>query len=37
MAEGLVEGEEAPRFVHPLVRSAVYQDLAAPVRQRWHK
>jgi DNA-binding CsgD family transcriptional regulator len=37
MAEGLVEGERAPRFVHPLVRSAVYQDLAAPVRQRWHK
>ena len=37
MAEGLVEGEEVPRFVHPLVRSAVYQDLAAPVRQRWHK
>ncbi len=37
MAEGLVEGEEAPRFVHPLIRSAVYQDLGAPVRQRWHK
>jgi DNA-binding CsgD family transcriptional regulator len=37
MAEGLVEGEQAPRFVHPLVRSAIYQDLAAPVRQRWHK
>jgi DNA-binding CsgD family transcriptional regulator len=37
MAEGLVEGERALRFVHPLVRSAVYQDLASPVRQRWHK
>ena len=37
MAEGLVEGERALRFVHPLVRSAVYRDLAPPVRQRWHK
>ncbi len=37
MAEGLVDGERALRFVHPLVRSAVYQDLAAPVRQRWHQ
>jgi DNA-binding CsgD family transcriptional regulator len=37
MAEGLVEGERALRFVHPLVRSAVYQDLASPVRQHWHK
>lgn len=36
MAERLVEGEQALRFVHPLVRSAVYQDLAPPVRQRWH-
>jgi hypothetical protein len=30
-------GERALRFVHPLVRSAVYSDLAPPVRQRWHK
>ncbi len=37
MAERLIEGERALRFVHPLVRSAVYQDLAPPVRQRWHK
>ena len=37
MAERLVEGERELRFVHPLVRSAVYQDLAPPVRQRWHK
>jgi DNA-binding CsgD family transcriptional regulator len=37
MAEGLVEGDRALRFVHPLVRSAVYQDLAAPLRQRWHE
>jgi DNA-binding CsgD family transcriptional regulator len=37
MAEGLIEGERALRFVHPLVRSAVYQDLAPPVRERWHK
>ena len=37
MAERLIEGERALRFVHPLVRSAVYQDLAPPLRQRWHK
>jgi DNA-binding CsgD family transcriptional regulator len=36
MTERLIEGEQALRFVHPLVRSAVYQDLASPVRQRWH-
>jgi len=36
MAEQLIEGERDLRFVHPLVRSAVYQDLASPVRQRWH-
>ena len=36
MAERLVE-DESLRFVHPLVRSAVYQDLAVPVRQRWHQ
>ncbi len=37
MTERFIEGERALRFVHPLVRSAVYQDLAPPVRQRWHK
>jgi DNA-binding CsgD family transcriptional regulator len=37
MAENLVEGERELRFVHPLVRSAVYQDLAPPLRQRWHQ
>ncbi len=37
MAERLIEGERALRFVHPLVRSAVYQDLAPPLRQRWHQ
>jgi DNA-binding CsgD family transcriptional regulator len=37
MAEQLVEGDRSLRFVHPLVRSAVYQDLAPPLRQRWHK
>ena len=37
MAERLVEGEQALRFVHPLVRSAVYQELAPPLRQRWHQ
>jgi DNA-binding CsgD family transcriptional regulator len=36
MAEQLVEGEHVLGFVHPLVRSAVYEDLARPVRQRWH-
>ena len=36
MAEQLIEGERELRFVHPLVRSAVYQDLASPLRQRWH-
>jgi DNA-binding CsgD family transcriptional regulator len=36
MAERLIEGERALGFVHPLVRSAVYEDLASPVRQRWH-
>ncbi len=37
MAEQLVEGDRTLRFVHPLVRSAVYQDLAPPLRQRWHQ
>jgi hypothetical protein len=37
MAERLIEGEQALRFVHPLVRSAVYEDHASPVRQRWHQ
>jgi DNA-binding CsgD family transcriptional regulator len=36
MADGVVEGDQALRFVHPLVRSVVYQDLATPLRQRWH-
>ena len=36
MAEQLVAGEHVLGFVHPLVRSAVYEDLARPVRQRWH-
>jgi DNA-binding CsgD family transcriptional regulator/tetratricopeptide (TPR) repeat protein len=37
MAERLIEGERTLRFVHPLVRSAVYFDLNPPERQRWHK
>ena len=37
MAERFIEGEQALRFVHPLVRSAIYQDMAPPLRQRWHK
>jgi len=36
MAEHLVEGEHALAFVHPLVRSVVYEDIAPPLRQRWH-
>lgn len=36
MAEHLVEGDHALQFVHPLVRSVVYEDIAPPVRQRWH-
>ena len=36
MSEQLIEGEHALGFVHPLVRSAIYEDLAPPVRQRWH-
>ncbi len=37
MAERLIDGEHALSFVHPLVRSAVYQDLAPPLRQHWHR
>ena len=37
MAERLIEGEYALRFVHPLVRSAVYHDFAPPLRQQWHE
>ena len=37
MAEQLVTGEMSLRFAHPLVRSAIYQDLSAPVRQQRHK
>jgi len=37
MAEHLVEGDRQVRFVYPLVRSAIYQDQAPPVRQQWHK
>jgi DNA-binding CsgD family transcriptional regulator len=36
MAEHLVEGQHALQFVHPLVRSVVYEDIAPPVRHRWH-
>jgi DNA-binding CsgD family transcriptional regulator len=36
MADGIIEGDQALRYVHPLVRSVVYQDLAPPLRQRWH-
>ena len=36
VAERLIAGQDALAFVHPLVRSAVYQDMAAPVRQHLH-
>ena len=37
MAEQFVTGDLALRFTHPLVRSAIYQDLSAPLRQQRHK
>ena len=37
MAEHLVAGDMRLSFVHPLVRSVIYTDLAPPLRQRWHK
>jgi DNA-binding CsgD family transcriptional regulator len=37
MAEELVTGELSLRFAHPLVRSAIYQDLSVPLRQQRHK
>ncbi|MCW3065657.1 MAG: transcriptional regulator, LuxR family, partial [Solirubrobacterales bacterium] len=37
MAEHLVQGDRELAFVHPLVRAAVYEDLAPPVRERWHE
>jgi DNA-binding CsgD family transcriptional regulator len=37
IAERLVAGQDALAFVHPLVRSAVYQDMAVPVRQHLHE
>ena len=36
MSDRLVEGEQTLAFVHPLVRSAVYQDMAPPIRQGLH-
>jgi DNA-binding CsgD family transcriptional regulator len=37
MADRLVEGQDVLAFVHPLVRSAVQADMAAPVRQHLHE
>jgi DNA-binding CsgD family transcriptional regulator len=37
MAEHLVTGDVLLTFIHPLVRSVIYTDLAPPLRQRWHK
>jgi len=36
MDERILAGDRDLRFVHPLVRSVIYQDLAPPLRQRWH-
>lgn len=33
---GILRGEKAIGYVHPLVRSSVYRDLAGPERGRWH-
>ena len=36
-SERVLDGEPALGFVHPLVRSAVYEDLSPTLRQRWHE
>jgi DNA-binding CsgD family transcriptional regulator len=36
MADGVIEGDQVLRFIHPLVRSVIYHDLAPPLRERWH-
>jgi hypothetical protein len=37
IAERVIEDEDMLRFVHPLVRAAVYHDLSAPQLQHWHE
>ena len=34
---GILRGESVLEFVHPLVRAAVYSDLSAAERGRWHE
>jgi DNA-binding CsgD family transcriptional regulator len=36
-AERVLDDEPEVGFVHPLVRSAVYEDLSVSTRQRWHE
>lgn len=37
VAERVLEGDHVFTFVHPLVRSAVYEDLSPSTRQEWHE
>ena len=37
MSEGLLAFGSTIRFAHPLIGSAVYSDLAPPIRRLWHR